>query len=91
MTNSTEPTIIIPAYCPDERLIQLVRELKDKAGWPVVVVDDGSGQCYYKIFSAVAQTGAVILTHRENPGQGRRHQDGHPLRQDPLPYRGGVG
>ncbi len=70
MTNSTEPTIIIPAYCPDERLIQLVRELKDKAGWPVVVVDDGSGQCYYKIFSAVAQTGAVILTHRENRGKG---------------------
>lgn len=32
---------IIPAYDPPELLIGLMRELRRRAPWPVIVIDDG--------------------------------------------------
>ncbi len=59
--------ILIPAYEPDERLVELVADLPQA---PVLVVDDGSGPAYQQIFAAVAARGATVLTHASNRGKG---------------------
>ena len=43
-------SILIPAYQPDERLVDLCEHL-EKAGFDVVVIDDGSGEQYKDIFA----------------------------------------
>jgi len=59
--------ILIPAYEPDERLVDLVEAL---AGEHLVVVDDGSGPKYRHLFAAVAARGAEVLVHAANRGKG---------------------
>ncbi|WNM25867.1 GtrA family protein [Demequina capsici] len=59
--------VLIPAYEPDERLVELVRALAPVA--PVVVVDDGSGPSYGEVFTVVEALGATLLTHPANKGK----------------------
>lgn len=63
--------VLIPAYEPDSRLpeltARLARELPDVA---VVVVDDGSGAAYDRVFAATAATGADVVRYRRNQGKG---------------------
>ena len=60
--------VIIPAYQPDERLVQLVDELwQQRLG--MVVVDDGSGEAYTSVFEKI-QDVCVILHHEKNMGKG---------------------
>ena len=47
--------VLIPAYEPDDRLVDLVRRLAHRT---VVVVDDGSGPSFAKVFGAVRALGA---------------------------------
>jgi len=62
-------TVLIPAYQPDEKLVQLVAKLRDR-GIAVTVVDDGGGADYAHIFQQVADKGAYVLYHSENKGKG---------------------
>lgn len=43
--------VVIPAYEPDGRLISLLRELNKAGVRNVIIVNDGSGKEYDKIFS----------------------------------------
>ncbi len=43
---------LIPAYDPDEQLVELVRNMKQE-GFDVVVVDDGSAADKKEIFQAI--------------------------------------
>lgn len=64
--------IIIPAYEPDERLIELLKKLQDNDLGPVVIVDDGSGEKYQHIFSqAHDMHHCHVLKHARNLGKGR--------------------
>ena len=60
--------ILIPAYKPDEKLIQLLKDLDNVM--PVLVVDDGSGQNCAHIFDEAEALGATVLHHPENKGKG---------------------
>ena len=51
--------ILIPAYEPDEKLIKLVKELKEK-NFEILIVDDGSGEKYSGIFAACEPFAKVI-------------------------------
>lgn len=63
--------ILIPAYEPDLRLVQLVNDLRRALPAAlVVVVDDGSGPDYDGVFDVAADAGATILTHAANRGKG---------------------
>lgn len=65
--------IIIPAYEPDERLIELIHNLADSME-QIIIVDDGSGPEYASIFEQcrIALNGkGTILTHEYNRGKGR--------------------
>ena len=49
---------LIPAYCPEDRMIGLIKEL-DIRGFAVVVIDDGSGEEYDELFTAARQYASV--------------------------------
>lgn len=60
--------ILIPAYQPDDKLAELVEELR--MVFPVTVVDDGSGREYGGIFFYLEELGATVLHHETNRGKG---------------------
>lgn len=63
--------ILIPAYEPDLRLVQLVRDLAGHLpDARVLVVDDGSGPAYRGVFQVAADAGATILHAPTNGGKG---------------------
>ena len=51
-------TVLIPAYKPNEKFVELVSELKEK-GIDILAVDDGSGPEYKVLFDKAAK-------HRRN-------------------------
>lgn len=59
---------LLPAYEPTAALIELLRQLRD-ANLKAVVVDDGSGEGYVKIFEKASQY-AKVLGYAENHGKG---------------------
>ena len=72
--------VLIPAYCPDERLLGIVSELLLEPGYTVVVVDDGSGGEYSQIFNSLSadfeSDRVIVLHHEENRGKGRAIKTG---------------
>ena len=60
--------VLIPAYEPDNNLIELVDELKMKKLY-IVIVDDGSGINYKDIFDKVKES-AYIISYKQNKGKG---------------------
>lgn len=60
--------VIIPAYKPDETLVTITDRLW-AYGCQMVVVDDGSGEEYQKIFDKVRDI-CIVLHHLENRGKG---------------------
>lgn len=75
MYNKSIIPIIIPSYEPDDRLIDLLKELRDKKMEPVILVDDGSGDKYREVFSCaeriIEKNDGVLLSHEINKGKGR--------------------
>lgn len=78
-------TVLIPAYEPDQRLIELIRNLRTVTRAPIVVVDDGSGERFRSIFDAVKEAGCTLLTHVVNRGKGRALKTGFQYILDNLP------
>lgn len=76
-------TVLIPAYEPDEQLIQLTEKLND-AGFAVVIVNDGSGPAFSHIFDAVKDM-AHILVHKKNRGKGAALKTGMAYIRDHMP------
>ncbi len=63
-------TILIPAYEPDVRLLNLIVKLQEYGLGPIVIVDDGSGPDYRDLFAMAQSYGCTVLTHRHNLGKG---------------------
>lgn len=63
--------LLIPAYEPDARLVELVADIRRTAPHQgVLVVDDGSGPAYAPVFAAVRDLGAEVIGHPVNRGKG---------------------
>lgn len=63
--------ILIPAYEPDERLVELLTSLRAAApDQGVVVVDDGSGPAHREVFRAVRALGFTVISYPTNRGKG---------------------
>lgn len=73
--------VLIPAYQPDERLTELVSNLRS-GGLEVLVVDDGS-TANPQVFQQLEQMGTPVLHHPQNQGKGRALKTGiaHMARQ----------
>ena len=71
----SKAVVLIPAYKPDERLIDLTRELLDK-GLRVMLVDDGGQETFKHIFDSCRELGAKVAIHAVNMGKGRALKTG---------------
>lgn len=67
--------IIIPAYEPDDRMIVLLKEFEKADLGQVILVNDGSGKDYDKLFedalNIIKPIGGVLLRHEQNCGKGK--------------------
>ena len=62
--------ILIPAYQPNEKLIDLIEDLKKNTDMSIIVVDDGSGTDYKNIFTQAQKLGCEVISYPENRGKG---------------------
>lgn len=60
---------LIPAYQPDEKLITLLKELRAKTDYFILVVNDGSAEGCEPIFES-AKEYATVISHEVNRGKG---------------------
>ena len=70
------PDILIPAYKPDNKIVDLVGQLYSAGFDDIIIVDDGSGPEYSDIFSRAGKLGCTILRHGINMGKGRALKTG---------------
>ena len=62
--------IVIPSLKPDNRLVELIADLKEKGFRDIVIVDDGSGPSYRHFFEDCEALGCTVLVHEKNRGKG---------------------
>jgi len=77
--------IVIPAYRPDRRLLEVLRGLAP-GDLPILVVDDGSGDTFQAVFEdAAAIPGVEVIRHPDNRGKGAALTTGflHVIRGSP--------
>jgi glycosyltransferase involved in cell wall biosynthesis len=60
---------IIPAYQPDNRILDIAKILLASFG-KVIIVNDGSHADKKEIFDALHENGCTVLTHQQNQGKG---------------------
>lgn len=60
--------VLIPAYQPDDKLIELLERLKDR--FLTVVINDGSSPDKAGIFESARKLGCVVIEHEKNKGKG---------------------
>lgn len=65
---------LIPAYKPDEKMIQTAKELYFE-GFEVIIVNDGSTKDYDNVFESAAEY-AHVICHNENRGKGEALKTG---------------
>ena len=69
--NKQNTIVIIPAYEPPRALIDYVKDLISFGASGIVVVNDGSGKTYSKIYEEIASLDkCVVLDYGENRGKG---------------------
>lgn len=69
--NAEKITVIIPAYKPDEKLLDLLNELVENGAEDILVVNDGSGDEFEPVFERVREvTNCTLLVHEQNKGKG---------------------
>lgn len=70
------PCILIPAYKPDQKLLDLIGALRQLCFTRIILVDDGSGDPYAGLFKQAGARGCVVLRHAVNLGKGRALKTG---------------
>ena len=83
--------VVIPAYRPQESLLDLIAALSEKSIPAIVVVDDGSGPAYREIFRRAAEFPKVrAARHAVNLGKGAALKTGFNLALCAFPGLEGV-
>ena len=63
--------IVIPAFEPEAGLYLRIRKMTERIPAQIIVIDDGSGRDYRKIFDQIEGTGyCTVLRHDKNRGKG---------------------
>ncbi len=66
--------VLIPAYKPDSKMLDLLDQLSN-LDFTIIVVNDGSGSAFDSIFEE-AEDIATVITHCENKGKGEALKTG---------------
>ncbi|MEH1098340.1 glycosyltransferase family 2 protein [Micromonospora sp. CPCC 205561] len=73
----TDAVVLLPVYQPDERLVELVAELRTAAPHTaVVVVDDGSGPNSARLLRRVGDLGCAVRRMDRHRGKGSALKEG---------------
>ncbi len=71
------PTILIPAYQPNDNLVTLIKSLREsQSKQRIIVVDDGSDVDTQNIFSRIQAFNIELLRHSKNKGKGQALKTG---------------
>jgi glycosyltransferase involved in cell wall biosynthesis len=63
--------VLIPAYEPDQKLVNLVSSMRETdPALRILIIDDGSGPDYTSVFDATESLGCTVLRHTPNRGKG---------------------
>lgn len=77
MLTDAYPTILIPAYQPNDNLVTLIKSLREiQSRQRIIVVDDGSDLDKQKIFSRIQAFNIELLRHEKNKGKGQALKTG---------------
>ena len=63
--------LVIPTIDPDERLISLVDDMRNRGLCNIIVVNDGSSEASHPLFLEIEQRGAYVFHHAVNMGKGQ--------------------
>lgn len=63
--------LLIPALNPDQKLVDLVKELQQEQFSKIFIVNDGSKKECSEIFEQVKELGCKVFKHHKNYGKGR--------------------
>ncbi len=86
MSKLTETVVLIPSYEPDEKLVKLLNELKEYPYKKILIVNDGSGEEYNKIFDECRDVPNVdVIGYGENHGKGYALKTGFKYVQEKYP------
>jgi putative flippase GtrA len=69
-------TILIPAYKPGQQFLTLLKKIKEKQQYRIVIIDDGSGSAFENIFRIAQSMGCTVLSHESGKGRGRALKTG---------------
>jgi glycosyltransferase involved in cell wall biosynthesis len=71
------PTLLIPAYQPNEKLVELIKSLREfRPHQRIIVVDDGSDIESSPIFAKICDFNIELLKHAKNQGKGQALKTG---------------
>lgn len=70
------PSILIPAYKPNQHMLTVIRGLFARHFNRIIVIDDGSGDAFAAVFAEAEAMGCRILRHAVNMGKGRALKTG---------------
>ena len=77
MLTDSYPTILIPAYQPNDNLVTLIKSLREsQSKQRIIVVDDGSDLDKQNIFSKIQAFNIELLRHAKNKGKGQALKTG---------------
>lgn len=77
MLTDSFPTILIPAYQPNDNLVLLIKSLREnQSKQRIIVVDDGSDNDKQIIFSKIQAFDVELLRHEKNKGKGQALKTG---------------
>ena len=84
--------VVIPAYQPDEKLLNTVKDLREQTDYKIVVVNDGSRESCEPVFAALeAQKDRVtVLRHEVNRGKGAAMKTGFAWIKEHCPDTDGI-
>lgn len=68
--------VMIPAWKPEQNLVDLVSSLAEAGFGLALVIDDGSGEAYRGIFEQLEERGVTVVRHAVNLGKGRALKTG---------------
>ena len=66
-----DAVLVIPTIDPDNRLVSLVDDMRNRGFKHIIVVDDGSGAESRPVFDALRRRGAHVFHHVVNLGKGQ--------------------
>jgi len=77
METDAYPAFLIPTYQPNEKLVQLIKAVREScSNQRIIVVDDGSDAARSAIFSKILGCNIELLRHPKNQGKGQALKTG---------------